>query len=151
LRICLALAVVALLATACGGGGSSPAGPVVPPAANVILRVGATAARPSVLIDEKGRTLYVSRLEANGQQHCTGKCLQVWPLVLLSAHGRAGSGNASIKPSDITVATVPEGRAVAFRGHLLHSYVGDTSPGANAGEGAGGEWSTITPGGRTAL
>jgi predicted lipoprotein with Yx(FWY)xxD motif len=147
LRRGLTVLAVAVLIAGCQESGPSTHGPVVPPAPNVVLRVGATATRPAVLIDGSGHTLYVSANERGGRQHCTGRCLQVWPLVLLTAQGRATSGGTAVPQSAITVAQLPDGRAVSFHHFLLHRYVGDSSPGGSAGQGVGGEWSTITPSG----
>jgi predicted lipoprotein with Yx(FWY)xxD motif len=120
----------------------------VAPAKLVTLRVGATATHPAVLIDQRGRTLYVSRLETAGQQSCTGSCLQVWPLVLLQPNGSVAAGAPALDRALITTVPVADGKAVAYHGYLLHTYVGDPSAGGDAGQGVGGEWSTITPAGR---
>jgi predicted lipoprotein with Yx(FWY)xxD motif len=132
----------------CSHGQSTATKPVVSPTRNVVLRVGATATQRSVLIDQRGDTLYVSRHEAAGRQTCTGQCLQVWPLVLLQRSGTVTVGAATLSQSAVTTVPVPDGRAVAYHGYLLHTYVGDPSPGGNAGQGVGGEWSTITQAGR---
>jgi predicted lipoprotein with Yx(FWY)xxD motif len=101
-----------------------------------------------VLIDQRGDTLYVSRHEAAGHQTCTGQCLQVWPLVLVRRGGSATAGADAVAKTAITMVPVAGGDAVAYHGFLLHTYVGDPTPGGDAGQGIGGEWSTITPAGR---
>jgi len=135
----------------CSGGHPAATKPVVAATNHVILRVGATATRASVLIDQHGDTLYVSKNEAAGRQSCTGQCLQVWPLVLLRPGGTAVAGSPTVAQSSVTTIRVADGRAVAYHGYLLHTYVGDPSPGGDAGQGVGGEWSTITPAGRPTM
>jgi predicted lipoprotein with Yx(FWY)xxD motif len=147
-RSVLALTLACALFAACSTGTRAPAKPVVGAVAHVVLRVGATTTQPEVLIDQRGDTLYVSRREAAGRQSCTGSCLQVWPLLLLQPAGTVDVGASAVSRAAIKIVPVADGRAVAYDGYLLHTYVGDPAPGGDAGEGVGGQWSAITPAGR---
>jgi predicted lipoprotein with Yx(FWY)xxD motif len=147
-RLVSVIALACALATGCSGGAPAATKPVVAPVGHVILRVGATRTQPAVLIDQRGDTLYVSSREAANRQSCTGQCLQVWPLVLLRRGGSADAGADAIARTAITTVPVTGGDAVAYHGFLLHTYVGDPSPGGDAGQGVNGQWSTITPAGR---
>jgi predicted lipoprotein with Yx(FWY)xxD motif len=147
-RPVLTLTLASALLAACSSGTSAAAKPVVTAVAHVVLRVGATATQPQVLIDQRGNTLYVSRQEAAGRQSCTASCLQVWPLLLVRPKGTVEAGAAAVSLTAIKIVPVADGRAVAYDGYLLHTYVGDPAPGGDAGEGVGGQWSAITPAGR---
>jgi predicted lipoprotein with Yx(FWY)xxD motif len=130
----------------CGGGGGIPA-PVVPPRAALTLNVGRSARHPAILIDEHGTTLYVSQREHRDPSSCNAQCLSVWPLVLLQPGVTPSASNQQIGSGLVGSTTVPQGRAVTYNGYVLHTFVGDESPGDTSGQGVDG-WSTIDPSGK---
>jgi predicted lipoprotein with Yx(FWY)xxD motif len=119
------------------------AAPVVAPQSKVVLRVRGTTPQLDVLIDGGGHTLYASNKETGGRVSCTGQCLQVWPEVLVTPSA-AVTAEPPVKQAWMTRVHTSRGDALAYHGQLLHTYVGDRSPGETAGQGIGGEWATIT-------
>jgi predicted lipoprotein with Yx(FWY)xxD motif len=121
-----------------GGAGSSPAA-----AAAGGLKT-TTIGGATVLTSAQGFTLYSFAPDTSTTSKCTGTCAQNWPPV----HGPAtasgvGGTFSTIKRSDGSV-------QATFDGHPLYTFVGDTAPGQNKGNGlnaAGGLWHEITTSG----
>jgi predicted lipoprotein with Yx(FWY)xxD motif len=99
-----------------------------------------------VLVDERGRTLYVFANDPpnEGKSACNGPCAALWPAVAAPATGTPS------KPADVpgalTVITRDDGsRQVAYAGLPLYRYASDAAPGETRGEGVGGVWSVARP------
>ena len=98
----------------------------------------------TVLTSAKGFTLYSFAPDTPTTSQCNGTCAQNWPPVQgpTTAPGVTGTFG-TIKRSD--------GSAQAtFDGHPLYTFVGDTAPAQNQGDGlnaAGGLWHEITTSG----
>jgi predicted lipoprotein with Yx(FWY)xxD motif len=153
LRILLALpAAVAAAAAlvACSSAGASPAsssGSSSPAAAAAGTVKTATIAGVTVLTSSKGFTLYSFAPDTSTTSKCNGTCAQNWPPVTGPVTAAAVTGTfGTIKRSDGSVqATIDE--------HPLYTFVGDTAPGQNKGNGlnaAGGLWHEITTSGTAA-
>ena len=123
------LALLALAAFGCGGGGSSDG----PPAT---VKVS-----DNVLVDGSGRTLYLFEKDQGARSSCSGACADAWPPLV--AHGalRAGSG---VSKGLLGTTRRPDGtREVTYAGHPLYRYAGDEKPGDANGQGSdafGAEW-----------
>ncbi|MGH9055388.1 MAG: COG4315 family predicted lipoprotein [Acidimicrobiales bacterium] len=110
----------------------------------------------TVLVNGKGRTLYLLSSEKGGHITCTASngCTQYWPPVVLpsgAAHGVAGSG---VQASKLGTATDSTGAIhVTYGGWPLYEYSGDSGPGSAKGQGVnsfGGTWAAVTPSGTAA-
>ena len=109
-------------------------------------RVARTAQSSSlgktVLTTLKGHTLYSLSAETHGTFICTDSaCLSVWHPLLVPA------GVRPIGPVKLGTVTRPEGRTqVAYHGHPLYSFGGDTAPGQTNGQGLMdvGTWGAVT-------
>jgi predicted lipoprotein with Yx(FWY)xxD motif len=95
----------------------------------------------TVLVNAKGFTLYWFAADTATKSHCEGTCSQYWiPLkgpATLSAGVTGQLG--TIKRSDGSV-------QATFDGHPLYTYVSDTAPGQNSGDGVnldGGLWHEV--------
>ena len=92
----------------------------------------------------RGFTLYSFAPDTSTKSNCNGTCAQNWPPVQGPATAPGVTGRFStIKRSDGSVQTT-------FDGHPLYTFVGDTAPGQNHGNGlnaAGGLWHEITTSG----
>ena len=92
----------------------------------------------------RGFTLYSFAPDTPTTSHCNGTCAQNWPPVQGPATASEVTGTfGTIKRSDGSVQTT-------FDGHPLYTFVGDTAPGQNHGNGlnaAGGLWHEITTSG----
>jgi predicted lipoprotein with Yx(FWY)xxD motif len=156
LRILLALPAAAVAATAlvaCSSAGasptpsSSPSSSSSPAAAAANTAKTATIAGVTVLTSSKGFTLYSFAPDTPTMSKCNGTCAQSWPPVKgpVTAAGVTGTFG-TIKRTDGSV-------QATFDGHPLYTFVGDTAPGQNKGNGlnaAGGLWHEITTSGTAA-
>jgi len=96
----------------------------------------------TVLTNAKGFTLYWFVPDTATKSNCNGSCASFWPPV--KGPATAGTGVTG-KLSTITRA---DGSTQAtYNGHPLYTYVGDTAPGQNKGNGlniSGGLWHEVT-------
>ena len=154
------LAALALTVSACASSGSSSGSVANTPAAggNSSSAAPAAAAGGStvtektiseqlVLVDSKGNTLYWFAIDTSAKSNCSGSCATYWPPVtgpLTAGSGVTGT-LGTITRSDGT-------KQATYMGHPLYTYVGDTSPGQNKGNGknlSGGLWWEMTVSGST--
>lgn len=108
------------------------------PGALVALRKTALGA---ILVDARGRTLYLFEKDRNDASMCNSACATYWPPLRSHATPRAGKG---IHQSLLRLARSRSGaRQVTYAGHPLYTFVGDKRPGQTSGEGLddfGAEW-----------
>jgi predicted lipoprotein with Yx(FWY)xxD motif len=142
----ITVAALGLGLTACGSN-DSPAvksGGVAqgqPPAAATVA-VADNPAQGSILVDGRGRTLYLFEQDKGTQSACTGACAQIWP-ALTAAQPTAGTGaNGSL----LGTANGQVAQQVTYGGHLLYTYSGDAAPGDVKGVGIPG-WYPVNPSG----
>jgi len=151
------LAAIALTMSACASSGSSSSAVANTPAAggntsSAAAASGNTVAEKTigsqqVLVDSQGMTLYWFAIDTSGKSNCSGSCATYWPPVkgpLTAGSGVTGT-LATITRSDGT-------KQATYLGHPLYTYVGDTSPGQNKGNGknlSGGLWWEMTVSGST--
>jgi predicted lipoprotein with Yx(FWY)xxD motif len=92
-KITLLIAAAALAATVLGAAALSDASSASPPRASkgalVALR---TTTLGKVLVDARGRTLYLFEKDKRGRSACYGGCATYWPPLLSSAKPRPASG-----------------------------------------------------------
>jgi predicted lipoprotein with Yx(FWY)xxD motif len=154
------LAALALTVSACASSGSSSSGTAAntpaaggnssssaPAAAGGNTVTVKTIGSQQVLVDSKGMTLYWFAIDTSTKSNCTGSCLTYWPPV--KGPVTAGSGVTgtlgTITGSDGT-------KQATYMGHPLYTYVGDSAPGQNKGNGlnlSGGLWYEMTVSGST--
>jgi predicted lipoprotein with Yx(FWY)xxD motif len=154
LRILLALPAIAAAATAlvaCSSAGASPSsspsssGSSSSPAAAAAGTVKTAAiGGATVLTNSKGFTLYSFAPDTPTMSKCNGTCAQNWPPLAgpVTAAGVTGTFGTITRSDGSIQAT--------FDGHPLYTFVGDTAPGQNKGNGlnaAGGLWHEITTSG----
>jgi predicted lipoprotein with Yx(FWY)xxD motif len=152
ITVIAALAVVALAIAACGsssnaryGGGST--------ASNSSGKGSVALASTNlgkVLVDGKGRTLYLFEADKGTSSKCTGACAGAWPPLTSSGKPTAGPG---VVASKLGTAKRPDGTTgVTYAGHPLYTYAGDGAPGQTTGEGLsdyGAEWYALSAAGKT--
>jgi predicted lipoprotein with Yx(FWY)xxD motif len=86
------------------------------------LSVKTLSGAGKVLVDSKGRALYMNDQE-RGRVLCTGACLSFWKPLTVSGTPKAGS-----LPGRLAVVKRPDGgRQVAYNGKLLYSFTLDKS------------------------
>jgi predicted lipoprotein with Yx(FWY)xxD motif len=144
------LAVAVLLVTACASSSSStssapatsaPAAGSSSGSSGTTLQTR-TISGTAVVTNSAGFTLYWFAPDTSTTSKCTGSCATYWPPV--KGPATAGSGVTgtlgTITRSDGT-------KQVTYDGHPLYTYVGDTAPGQNKGNGqnlSGGKWYEVT-------
>jgi len=144
------LAAAVLLVTACASSSSStssapatsaPAAGSSPGSSGTTLQTR-TISGTAVLTNSSGYTLYWFAPDTSTTSKCTGSCATYWPPV--KGPATAGSGVTGT----LSTITRPDGTTqVTYDGHPLYTYVGDTAPGQNKGNGqnlSGGKWYEIT-------
>ena len=146
------LASLALIAAACGSsspssssGGSSSAGTTsTSSSALKTAKIGGA----TVLTNAKGFTVYWFAPDTSTKSNCNGSCARYWPPV--KGPVTAGPGVSG----KLTVITRSNGsKQAVYNGHPLYTYVGDTAPGQDKGNGlnlSGGLWHQITVSGSAA-
>jgi predicted lipoprotein with Yx(FWY)xxD motif len=135
------LAAVPLAISACGGGGTSAttsggtASVALPKTAGgepATVGVASVGSLGKVLVDGKGRTLYLFQKDAGTTSECTGGCAAAWP-PLRAAKPVEG---ASLAPSKLATAPRSDGQPqVTYDGHPLYLYSADQKPGDTNGQG----------------
>jgi len=118
-----ALVVGITIAVAAGGGESAKA-------SNATVSVKTIGSAGKVLVDSKGRALYVNDQDRGGMALCTGSCFSFWRPLTVS-----GTPRATGVTGKLAVVKRPDGgRQVTFNGKLLYSFTLD-KPGKVTGNG----------------
>ena len=98
-----------------------------------------------VLVDGRGRTLYLFEKDKHGKSACTGTCAGAWPPLIASGKPRATAG---AKASLLGTVRRRDGRLqVTYNHHPLYTFVKDTGKGQTNGEGIdafGAEWYAVS-------
>jgi predicted lipoprotein with Yx(FWY)xxD motif len=103
----------------------------------------------AILVDSRGRTLYLFEKDRNGVSLCNTACTSYWPA--LTSHGapRAGKG---VHQSLLRLSRAHNGvQQVTYAGHPLYTFVGDKRAGQTTGEGLsnfGAGWYALAASGR---
>ena len=140
-----ALSGVALIAGAFGD--TSSASPRhASKGALVALR---STALGNVLVDARGRTLYLFEKDMHGRSACYGACATYWPPLFSNAKPRPGRG---VRASLLGLTKRSNGkRQVTYAGHPLYTFIADKRAGQTNGEGLtnfGGAWDAVAASGR---
>jgi predicted lipoprotein with Yx(FWY)xxD motif len=103
----------------------------------------------TILVDPRGRTLYLFEKDGKGVSACNTACLSYWPAFTSRTVPRAGTG---VQQSLLRLAKPRHGlRQVTYAGHPLYTFVGDKRSGQTTGEGLnnfGGGWDVLAADGR---
>jgi len=103
----------------------------------------------TILVDPRGRTLYLFEKDSKGTSACTSACLSYWPAFTSRTVPSAGTG---VRQSLLGLAKPRHGlRQVTYAGHPLYTFVGDKRAGETSGEGLsnfGADWYALSASGR---
>jgi predicted lipoprotein with Yx(FWY)xxD motif len=141
LRLAFIALVAALALLAIRAASAAPAG-------GTVVRV-AKSGLGRMLVDSRGRTLYLFEADRNGKSACSGACVSFWPPLLTSGKPRAGTGVAARLLG--TIKRRDGGVQVTYAGHPLYTFRLDTRSGQTKGEGLndfGGHWYAVGAKGR---
>jgi predicted lipoprotein with Yx(FWY)xxD motif len=101
-----------------------------------------------ILVDARGRTLYLFTRDSVNSSHCDGECARAWP-PYLSVRGRTAPGPGL--QSSVGHTRRSDGRQqVTYHGHPLYYYIGDRRAGqilCQDVEEFGGHWWVVSPSG----
>jgi predicted lipoprotein with Yx(FWY)xxD motif len=144
-----AAAALVLAALALGTfGARAAAAPGATSAGSATVKV-AHRSLGKVLVDSRGRTLYVLSADSARKSRCSGACARNWPPLRASRKPTVGTGLTASKVGTIRRS---DGKPqVTYNRHPLYRFVGDTRPGQTNGQGIvafGGRWSVVSPAGR---
>jgi predicted lipoprotein with Yx(FWY)xxD motif len=102
-----------------------------------------------IVVDGRGRSLYLFEKDTRGRSACSGVCAAYWPPLLTSGKSIAIKGaKASLLGS---VRRADGSRQVSYAGHPLYFFSGDSRRGQTNGEGLqdfGAGWYTLTAAGK---
>jgi len=101
-----------------------------------------------ILVDGRGRTLYLFAKESKGKSACSGTCAAYWPPLIATGKPQAVAG---AKASLLGTTRRADGRLqVTYHHHPLYRFSGDTNSGLTSGQGLddfGGKWWVVSPAG----
>jgi predicted lipoprotein with Yx(FWY)xxD motif len=152
-----AVPVTALVVAAIGSGASAATLPAAAHAANRSATVSAAkrtvnvrrSSLGKILVDSRGRTLYLFKKDSKRKSACFGACASFWPP--LRANGKPTVGRGA-RASKVGTIRRSDGKAqVTYNGHPLYRFVMDKRPGATNGEGLsafGARWFAVSPAGK---
>ena len=112
-------------------------------AGQATVSVAQNPAQGGILVDGRGRTLYLFEKDQGTTSACTGACAPVWPA--LTAGGQP-AGGAGVDGAKLGTADGQVAGQVTYNGHLLYSYSGDAAAGDVKGVGIPG-WYPVSPSG----
>jgi len=126
-----------------------------PPATHAAQAKGATVSTIEtslgrIIVDSRGRTLYLFEKDRNGKSACSGQCAAFWPPLITNGKPVARNGARASRIGTIKRA---DGRLqVTYNHHPLYTFAQDTKAGQTNGEGVdnfGARWYTVSPAGAT--
>lgn len=155
MRIRLAVVWTAALVTiaaasGCSNGGGGSSSSSSPPAtatssasagAQAMVKTASAGKLGTILVNGKGRTLYLFEADKSTTSTCNGACAAAWPPLLTSG---APSAGGSAKSSLLGSSKRSDGTTqVTYHGHPVYGYAGDSKPGDTNGQALnqfGAEW-----------
>jgi predicted lipoprotein with Yx(FWY)xxD motif len=101
-----------------------------------------------VLVDARGKTLYMWAHDKTAKSTCNGDCAEYWPPLI--THG-SPNARAGARANLLGTSRRSDGRMqVTYAGHPLYYFVQDTKAGQTKGEGLtafGGRWDPVSASG----
>ena len=140
----LSAAVLVTAALGAAGSASSPRASKGP-----LVALGSTGLG-QVLVDARGRTLYLFDKDKRGRSACYGGCAAYWPPLYSAAKPRPGKG---VRAALLGWTVRNDGRRqVTYAGHPLYTFIGDKRAGQTTGEGLtdfGASWDAVAASGHS--
>ena len=134
-----AISVVALIVGGITIGTAGGSASATVSAAGSVLKT-TTINGVTVLTNSKGFTLYLFAPDSATKSVCNGGCASYWPPV------KAPVSAPGIKGTITTITRADGSKQVAYNGHPLYTYIGDSKPGQASGNNVklnGGLWKEI--------
>ena len=144
-----AIGLVLVVAAGFSLAGLSVAMPARDPASRSATVSTARTGLGQIIVDGRGRTLYLFEKDKHGHSACSGTCAVYWPPLL--THGKP-MARGGAKQSLLGAIKRPNGkRQVTYAGHPLYRFFQDTKRGQTKGEGSqafGAGWDALSPAGK---
>jgi predicted lipoprotein with Yx(FWY)xxD motif len=145
---------VAALAVAAAGSGASAATahpntagartPIMSAVSHKTVQVRSTSLG-KILVDSRGRTLYLFKKDHGTKSACSGACATAWPPLRSSSKPTVGTGLTTSKVG--TTKRSDGSPQVTYNGHPLYRFMGDKKAGDTNGQGLnafGGRWWVVS-------
>ena len=147
-----AIVALVLLAAACaksttpssGGSSAGTSASSSPSMMAAAISTKSISGVGTVLVDNKGFTLYYRKTDAHSKVTCSGGCASTWPPQLVTGSMPAAGSGVSGKLATIKGAN---GTQLTYKGWPLYTYSGDSAPGQANGQGISGTWFAMTASG----
>lgn len=143
----VSLAVALLAACSSAASSSSPAASSGGSAAGLVITTK-TSSAGDFLTSGSGKTIYLWMKDGKDSSACSGGCASAWPPVTTTGAVSAGGG---VNKADLSTFTRSDGsKQVAYDGHALYYFAGDSGPGAVTGQASdafGAKWWLVNPAG----
>jgi predicted lipoprotein with Yx(FWY)xxD motif len=144
-----AVPLATMFMTGCGGSSDTSAAAAKPEAAggkSAAFGVVDNDNLGKILVDAKGRTLYLFEKDTGKKSTCTGACASEWPPLEVDGSGVLGVGLA---PGKVGTTGRSDGKTqVTYNGHPIYLYAADRKAGDTNGQGInafGGGWFALSP------
>ncbi len=141
------VALVAVLIALAGCGGAKKSNSAQGTGGASVQLAGSKLGK--ILVDGRGRTLYLFEADKSGKSACTGPCAGTWPPFTAAA---PSAGNGLDGGALATTARTDGTQQVTYHGHPLYYYAGDgTTAGSTKGENLdtfGGAWYVVDGAGK---
>ena len=149
LAIAAVIPLTALALASCGGGTSDATASSAPPKTangrSATVGVANVGQLGSILVDAKGRTVYLFEKDTGPKSTCFGACATEWPPVTTSGKPSPGSG---VTASMLGTTTRSDGKTqVTYNGHPLYLFEADQKPGDATGQNVdafGAKWYVLS-------
>jgi len=134
--------------TGAGSGSSASASGSASSAAKGTVIMTSSGSAGTFLVDGTGHAVYLWEADSKGKSACSGACLGAWPAVPATGTVTVSGGAVS---SDLSTITGTDGsKQVAYDGHPLYYFSGDSAAGQANGQGSdsfGARWWLVAPAG----
>jgi predicted lipoprotein with Yx(FWY)xxD motif len=150
------LAVLGFVAAGCGGGSSASSASqsgvagAAHSSSSVAVSTRKVKGLGTVLVNAKGRTLYVFMKDRQKRVTCTGSCASFWPPLKWKSSAKPKAGGTAKSSLLGTVKNPSGGRVVSYNRWPLYTYSGDSGAGQANGQATnlnGGKWYVISAAG----
>src|SRR5204862_5774652 len=100
----------------------------------------------TILVDSKGKSLYLFQKDKRDKSNCSGACATNWPPYMTTGKPKAGPGARAAMPG--TIKRAGGKLQVTYNHHPLYHFKYDTKAGQTKGENVdafGAEWYVVSP------
>jgi predicted lipoprotein with Yx(FWY)xxD motif len=144
-----AIGLIAIVAAAVSLAGLGSAAAARNSASRSVAISTAKTGLGKIIVNARGRTLYLFEKDRRRHSACSGACAAYWPPLI--AHGKPLAIRGATQSRVRTIKRANGARQVTYAGHPLYTYVLDTKRGQTTGEGStlfGAGWDALAPSGK---